>query len=798
MNLLKKVVLFLGCLCLFSQTSALLRGEIFYPWKDVYIGALEAKNWFGLVLAPSKDVVFALSLKVQKENQTAEGYDFFYLVSEVGPQSPDGQYARIKADLGLPFGQNNDTPVLIKPASKSDTLTMEWSRRDEKTVIGRILAPKYVQLQVAHYFPWNLSGKYGVLPDGQIQGESEGSGNVRYLFWTDRTGEARTSSDGKDVSLAFSMEEENTLHFIAAVGDNFKTLSDHIYRYKNIKTIDSFLEEEEARYDNNRVNVDGLFKGVAEAITNNLFWMVLYQPDQHRLYTPAGRRWIFPQPNGAPGQWTIFEWDSFFNALELSTESARHVRDVVKAVLETQYPNGNIPNWRSRFSGTPDRSQPPVGSYVVLKLFGKLGDLDLLKFAYPYLKKWHSFWKAPKPDGQPRRDGNRDGLLEWGSDAGLAARTFLPWEVKAGGKTRAMWESGQDDLPNWEEASFSEETGTMTMNCLDLNCLYALDAYCLSEMANILNMPEDYDLYLEEYERMKELINSKLWNEREGFYFDRHWNGRFSTRKAASNFYPLLARIPDQKRALQMVKHLLNPKEFWGDYILPTISRDDPLFKDQQYWRGTIWPPTNYLVYQGLKAYGFDAVASEFAKKSSDLFLRSWKNFQLCPENFDSRTGEAGGQRYQSWGPLFALIALEEYLDFTPWEGFRFGMLEPERKGKLSRLSIQGRHYQVEASSSRIKLIEEEKEIVRSNGGAVFRHFLYSENEVSFELKTLESRRIKINFLKYGKYQFLLDNQIKRVFEGDSLSFEVPEGEHTVLIQFLEEREKRFLFFFKL
>jgi hypothetical protein len=798
MNFLKKVVLFFGCICLLGQTSSLLRAEIFYPWKDVYIGALEAKNWFGLVLAPSRDAVFAWSLQVQKENQTAEGYDLFYLVSEVGPQSPDGQYARIKADLSLPFGQKNDTPVLIKPASKSDTLTMEWSRRDERTVIGRIQAPKYIQLRLAHYFPWDLSGKYSALPDGQIQGESEGSGNAHYLFWTDRTGEVQTSSDGKDVSLAFSMEEENSVHFIAAVGDSFKTLSDHIYRYKNTKTIDSFLEEEEARYDNSRVNVDGLFRGVAEAVTNNLFWMVLYQPVEHRLYTPAGRRWIFPRPNGASGQWTIFEWDSFFNALELSIESVRHVQDVVKAVLETQYPNGNIPNWRSQFSGTPDRSQPPVGSYVVLKLFGKLGDLDLLKFAYPYLKKWHSFWKAPKLDGQPRRDGNRDGLLEWGSDADLLARAFLPWEAKASGKTRAMWESGQDDLPNWEEASFSEETGTMTMNCLDLNCLYALDAYCLSEVANILSLHEDYDFYLEEYEQMKELINSKLWNEREGFYFDRHWDGRFSTRKAASNFYPLLARIPDQKQALQMVKHLLNPKEFWGDYILPTISRDDALFKDQQYWRGTIWPPTNYLVYQGLKAYGFDAVASEFAKKSSDLFLRSWENFQLCPENFDSRTGEAGGQRYQSWGPLFALIALEEYLDFSPWDGFRFGMLEPEKKGKLSRLSIQGRHYQVEVSSSKIKLTEEENEIVRSNGGAVFRHFLYSESEVSFELKALEPRKIKINFLKYGKYQFLLDNKIKRVFVDDSFGFEVPEGEHTVLIQFLEEREKRFLFFFKL
>lgn len=782
----KKVVFFIGFLLLFLWTIPFLQAEIFYPWKTVYIGALEGKAWFGLAIAPSKDVIFAFSVKVQKETQTADGHDLFYLISEVGPHSPDGQYSRIKADLSLPFKQGSDTPILIKPAAKPDTLTMEWCRRDEKTVIGRIRAPKYIQLEVAHYFPWNLTGKYRLQPDGQIQGESEGSGNVQYLFWTDRKGEVKVSSEGKDVSLAFPMDEARTLYFVAGVGDNPKTLRDHVYRYKNIKTIDSFLQEEEERYRNNRVKIDGLFKGVAESITNNLFWMILYQPDHHRLYTPAGRRWIFPQPNGAPDHWTIFEWDSFFNALEVSIESARHVRDIVKAVLETQYPNGNIPNWRSRFGGTPDRSQPPIGSYVVLKLFGKLGDLDLLEFAYPYLKKWHSFWRAPKPNGQPRRDGNSDGLLEWGSDAGLVAGAVPSWEEKASGKSRAMWESGQDDLPNWEEASFSEDTGTLTMNCLDLNCLYALDAYCLAQMANILNIPEDYTSYLEEYERMKELINSRLWNEREGFYFDRHWDGRFSTRKAASNFYPLLARIPDQRKALLMIKRLLNPKEFWGDYILPTISRGDPLFKDQQYWRGTIWPPTNYLVYQGLKANGFDAVAAEFAQKSSDLFLRSWKNFQLCPENFDSRTGEAGGQRYQSWGPLFALIGLEEYLDFTPWEGFRFGMLEPEGKGKLSRLAIQGRHYQVEVSSSRIKLIEEEKEIVRINGGAIVRHFLYSENEVSFEFKALKMRVVTINFLKKGKYQFLLDNQVKKVFKGGSFKFELPEGEHTVLIQLLE------------
>ncbi|MBN2408468.1 MAG: hypothetical protein JXE07_01925 [Candidatus Aminicenantes bacterium] len=770
-------------------TGLWLRSEVYYPWKGTHIGALEGKEWFGLVLAPARGAAFGLRLRIQGDGQTAESDDFFFIVSEVGPNSPDGQYARIAADLSLPFKQGNDTPILIKPPSKSDRLILEWSRQDDRTVLGRIRAPEDITFQILHYFPWNLKGEYRLLPDGQVQGEG-GEGRVyHYILWTDRLGESLPSPEDRTLPLSFSTEKERDLHFIAAVGDNPETLKNHIYRYKNRKTIEAFLRDEETRYRNKRVKVDGLFKGAAEAITNNLFWMTLYQPGRHRLYTPAGRRWIFPRTDGTPDHWTIFAWDSFFNALEASIESSWHARQIMTAVLETQYPNGNIPNWRARFGGTPDRSQPPVGAFVVLKLFGKLGDLELLKTAFPHLARWHAFWKAPKPDGRPRRDGNADGLLEWGSDTDLVAGTVPAWEEKAPGKQRAMWESGQDDLPNWEEASFDESKGTLTMNCLDLNCLYALDAYCLAQIASLLNRPADYAAYLQEYEDMRELINEKLWDERQGFYFDRHWDGRFSTRKAASNFYPLLARIPDNRKASLLVKHLLNPKEFWGEYVLPTISRDDPLFPKQQYWRGTVWPPTNYLVYQGLKAYGFDAVATELAQKGLALFLRSWKNFQICPENFDSRTGEAGGQRYQSWGPLFALIALEEYLDFTPWEGFRFGILDPEKKGTLSRISIQGRHYEVRVSRSETKLKEEDRDIIKANGAAVFRRFLYSENEVSFEITSLEPREIEARFLKKGKYQLLLDNQITKIFKGDSQKFKVPVGAHAVLIQLLEGQD---------
>ena len=789
MTFMKKGAAWFIFLLLLSAARPPLQSEVYYPWKDIYIGALEGDHWFGLILAVSKDAVFAFRLKVVKNGQNAEGNDFFYLISEVGPHSPDGQYSRIKADLSHQFKQGEQTPVLIKPSPRVDTLTLEWCRQDEKSVIGRIRAPKNILLQIEHHFPWDLEGRYRVLADGQVQGENEEGKKQYYLFWTDRKGESPGLEETVNSVLSYSMEEKRDLYFVAGVGNDRKTLSNQVYRYKNTKTIDAFLRDEEERYKSKRVKIDGLFKGAAEAITNNLFWMILYQPDEHRLYAPAARTSISGRPDGTMDYWTISGKNSFFSALEVSVESQRHVREIIRAVLETQYPNGNIPEWRGRFGGTPDRSHPPIGSFVVLKLFGRSGDRELLKTAYPYLKRWHAFWKSPGPGGLPRRDGNGDGLLEWGSDGDLAAASLPLREENASGKQRAMRESSQDDLPNWEEASFDEETGTLTMNCVDLNSLYALDAYCLAQMADFLDLPEEYSFYLQEYEEMKALINRLLWNEREGFFFDRHWNGRFSPRKAASNFYPLLARIPDEKRALRMIRRLLNPKEFWGDYVVPTISRDDPLFKEQQRWRGTISPATNYLVYQGLKAFGFDAVATEFASKSSDLFLRSWENFQLCPENFDSRTGEAGGGRYQSGGPLFALIALEEYMDFTPWEGFRFGILSPEQKGTLSRFSIQGRHYQVDVSSSRVKLTEEEKEIIKADGSCVFRRFLYSENEVSFEFKSLKKREVEVKFLKKAKYQLLVDGQLRRVFKGRSLKFDLTEGDHTVLIQLLEEQD---------
>ena len=774
-------------LLLFCLQTTLL-AEIFYPWKDVYIGALDGKSWFGLVLAPQPDCAFSIRFRIRKDELFADSEELFYLISEVGPHSPDGQYSRIKADLGLPFGERENTPILKKPSPRQDMMQVEWSRQDERIVIGKIIVPEDMELQMIHYFPWDLHGEYRILPDNQVGGESRSAKKFHYLLWTNRSSSTSRVTPFSELIIPFPQQKDNILYFAAGVGEDLEILTDQIYRYKNARLIDTILREEKIRYEKSRIKIDGLYQGAAKSITNNIFWSLLYQTEKHRLYTPLSRSVFLSRPEEDREHWTVFQWNSFLNALELSIESFKHAGEIISSVLETQYPNGNIPHWRSRLSGTPDRSQPPIGSYVMLKLFLKNGNIELLEYAYPFLKQWHSFWLAKKDNGQARRDGNGDGLLEWGSDDVYTVNNDNQINIKVAGERRAKLESGQEDLPNWDGVEFSERSDTLVMNCLDLNCLYTLDAWCLSQMANILDYREDYEIYLAEYENMKQRIDEVFWDEKEGFYFDRYWNGMFSTRKAASNFYPLLARIPDDTKAQRMIRHLLNDSEFWGDYVLPTISRDDPAFRrNQQSWRGTICPPTNYLVYQGLKAYRFDSIASEFANKSVSTFMRSWENFQISPENYDSRTGEAAGRRYLSWGPLFSLIAVEEYIDITPWDGFRFGMIDPERRGRLSRISIQGRHYDLEISRKKLALLEEGKTILEANGGAVFRQFIYSEDEISFNFKSLEPRKVNIRFLAKGRYQLLVDGLDKGTFDGKQIKLKIPAGEHSVLILLLEK-----------
>ncbi len=104
--------------------------------------------------------------------------------------------------------------------------------------------------------------------------------------------------------------------------------------------------------------------------------------------------------------------------------------------------------------------------------------------------------------------------------------------------------------------------------------------------------------------------------------------------------------------------------EFYGEYMIPSISRNDPAFNDNDYWRGRIWAPMNFLVYLGLRNYDLPEARKILSDKSLELIMKDWNKDHHVYENYNAVTGEgadvSNSDGFYSWGGLLALIPLME------------------------------------------------------------------------------------------------------------------------------------------
>jgi hypothetical protein len=151
----------------------------------------------------------------------------------------------------------------------------------------------------------------------------------------------------------------------------------------------------------------------------------------------------------------------------------------------------------------------------------------------------------------------------------------------------------------------------------------------------------------------------------------------------------MITGIPSQRQAQRMLKILTDPNQFWGEWVCPTISRADPAFPQQHYWRGKIWAPTNYLLYQGLKRYAPDDLRTDFARKSVALFMRNWLGKGTCNENYLA-SGEGAPDPHYLWGGLLGLIGVEEVCG-TGFEGKKPSHAALREKIALRNIPIGGR-----------------------------------------------------------------------------------------------------------
>ena len=98
--------------------------------------------------------------------------------------------------------------------------------------------------------------------------------------------------------------------------------------------------------------------------------------------------------------------------------------------------------------------------------------------------------------------------------------------------------------------------------------------------------------------------------------------------------------------------------------MLPSIARNDAAFEDQDYWRGRVWAPLNFLVYLALMRTELADVRRDLAEKSMTLFMKEWTQHRHVHENYNSITGDGcdahNSDKFYHWGALLCLIALAE------------------------------------------------------------------------------------------------------------------------------------------
>jgi neutral trehalase len=217
----------------------------------------------------------------------------------------------------------------------------------------------------------------------------------------------------------------------------------------------------------------------------------------------------------------------------------------------------------------------------------------------------------------------------------------------------------------YDDAVYDQKTHLLEIADVGLMSLYITDCDALAQIADALGKTGEARELRDRSGRYRASL-ATLWSEQDGIFLNKDLRtGQFSRRVSPTNFYPLLARAATPAQAQTMIqKHLLNPNEFWGRWVIPAIARDDPAFGDQDYWRGRIWGPMNFLVYLGLRNYDAPDTRRDLAQKSYELFLKEWKEKGHVHENYNAITGSGddvmSSDRFYHWGALLGYVQYME------------------------------------------------------------------------------------------------------------------------------------------
>lgn len=247
----------------------------------------------------------------------------------------------------------------------------------------------------------------------------------------------------------------------------------------------------------------------------------------------------------------------------------------------------------------------PFFSWINLEVYKAGKNKRFLKDAYTSGCRYMEWLMA-------NRDTDHDGTFEWGPYGII--ENVRDWY-------NAVFQVSAERYLDVDKEDISDE-----LECLDLTLMMVKEARCLSKMAQELGRVDDARKWEQLADRTSVLVNERMWDDSTHFYYSvnkKDHSFRFMTRdlkrQEIIGFLALWAGVAPKDRADQIVRTLTDTTRFWRRYGIPTLSAQDPWYSPYvDYcckWNGPVWLLWNYMVYEGLRDYGYQEAAHELAIK---------------------------------------------------------------------------------------------------------------------------------------------------------------------------------------